>query len=463
MTDALVESARQRFEHAHESALETLRALEPLSCTFRGISKLEKGLKRREQQRCDAALAYAREIEGQHVANQAALAASYGLAPGARIVDASDLGGDPHRGGRTPLLLSYSCGRRLVYKPRASYNELVFADVLRWFASGTGVEFALPQVVSTDSSSWSDVVQPETCSAEGVNRFYYRVGWMLFVWGVLGASDLNHENLVASGEWPVPIDMEFLATFSVNAALSGRPQDEYDILSTLALPLARSSKVDMSALGTASGSWDSTGRWRKSVHAPIAKGTSVFAFNKRSELVEGFRDAYHQSLSRGIDTTSTYLHDKFKQYPRARTRVAVRSTSEYRPFLNYASSEPVLLTKKGQRSRKLYKRTGVTVGRFGEDVSLRTVASMAKAEADALLAGDVPVFQVGPLGRTLLDSHGRIHASFAMDFGVNLILKRASQLCDRDKERQLCSINAALEQSEPLKTLLRLDDEPASR
>src|SRR5581483_7169260 len=120
--------------------------------------------------------------------------------------------GDTHCQGRSVVQLRFSSGFRLVYKPKSLATEVHFQTLLSWLNErGKHPAFRLTKVIDKGDYGWSEFVQASGCtSEEELERFYQRQGGYLALLYALMATDLHFENLIASGEHPVLIDLETL-------------------------------------------------------------------------------------------------------------------------------------------------------------------------------------------------------------------------------------------------------------
>ena len=120
--------------------------------------------------------------------------------------------GDTHRGGRAVLIAGFSSGFRVVYKPRSLAVDVHFQEILAWLnARGDHPPFRTLNVLERGSHGWVEFVPANGCTTpEEVQRFYQRQGGYLAILYALEATDFHFENLIASGEHPVLIDLESL-------------------------------------------------------------------------------------------------------------------------------------------------------------------------------------------------------------------------------------------------------------
>lgn len=119
---------------------------------------------------------------------------------------------DPHRGGRHVWFVDGSTGTRIVFKPRPLAVEARFqVHVARLDA--LGMEPALPTLAVVDAGDhgWMErVVHVDAADGAAVRDFHRRQGaWLVVLWS-LACSDVHHENTIAVGDSPVPVDHETL-------------------------------------------------------------------------------------------------------------------------------------------------------------------------------------------------------------------------------------------------------------
>jgi len=122
-------------------------------------------------------------------------------------IDSTD--SDTHRGGQRVYILELDNGEKLVYKPRSLAIDKIFRDTVKWVARGIGIDYKWQQIIDRSDYGWCEWVDNLTCENEKeLERYYIRNGLLLAVSYLLGSSDFHYENLIASGEYPVIIDLE---------------------------------------------------------------------------------------------------------------------------------------------------------------------------------------------------------------------------------------------------------------
>ncbi|OUL34032.1 LanM family lanthionine synthetase [Nostoc sp. 106C] len=126
---------------------------------------------------------------------------------------------DFHNRGRTVIALTFESGLKLVYKPKDLTSEVAYNQFLDWCNQrGVPLSFKVFQAINRGTHGWVEYVEQLPCEDEAAaQRFYRRAGMLLCILYTLGATDCHHENLIASGEHLVLIDMETLMHHEASA------------------------------------------------------------------------------------------------------------------------------------------------------------------------------------------------------------------------------------------------------
>ncbi len=182
---------------------------------------------------------------------------------------------DRHQGGETVTECVLSTGQRVIYKPRTVQAELAFNRILAWINScGLSLKLRELQVLDRTTHGWVGSVPSLPCATnDEVERFYSRAGMLLAILYLLSATDIHYENLIASGEHPVIVDLETLLGAQIRNASSNQPDDagndpmlaEPSVLSIGLLPRWQTApegqEFDMSGLGADETQDPGKGHW----------------------------------------------------------------------------------------------------------------------------------------------------------------------------------------------------------
>lgn len=122
--------------------------------------------------------------------------------------------GDSHQGGRTVASVTFTNGKKLIYKPRDLGAEIGFLRYSKAMNEGIFLkEKALyeTKLLNFGEYGFIEFISQKECEEEQqLERYYYRSGVLMAMLYSLNAKDIHHENLIAYGEYPVMIDLEAL-------------------------------------------------------------------------------------------------------------------------------------------------------------------------------------------------------------------------------------------------------------
>ena len=117
--------------------------------------------------------------------------------------------GDRHRGGKTVSLLEFTSGKKLIYKPRSLEIDEDFSTFLKFIDDKLNIGFLSPKIIRRETYGWVEFIENKSCTEEKeIEDYYYRKGAYLGVLSTLEATDFHYENIIASGAYPVLIDLE---------------------------------------------------------------------------------------------------------------------------------------------------------------------------------------------------------------------------------------------------------------
>jgi type 2 lantibiotic biosynthesis protein LanM len=404
------------------------------------------------------------------------LSSTFTLGGDARLAALDTGKGDRHRNGRSVLVLRFTSGAQLVYKPKPLAVDVHFLELLCWLnARGADPPLRSPKVIDRGEYGWSEFVTASSCaSAEEVTRFYERQGGYLALLHALDAADLHNENLIAAGEHPMLVDLEALFhphVYGVDPVLDGnvaaRALDQ-SVWTVGLLPRRvwsddESVGVDTSGLGGHAGqmnphrlvSWIDLGRddlrvGRERVELPAAdnrprlNGEDVDVLHYQDAILRGFTKMY-RLLCRHRRALLT------QQLPRFATddvRVVVRPTNVY-GLLWYESFHPDLLRDALDRER-FFDRLWV------EAAQRPYLARVIPAERRDLWRGDIPSFGTTPESRSLVTSEGAVLEEFFDEPSLDPVRRRLNELGEEDLRKQTWVIEASL-------ATLLMDREPIAR
>lgn len=381
--------------------------------------------------------------------------------PGA-LVSAEGGLSDRHAGGRSVAVLTFASGLRVVYKPKPLAVDLRFQSLVAWL-NERGAAPPLPCLTILDRGAygWMEHVAAHPCALpEEVERFYERLGAWVALFYVLEATDFHHENLIASGEHPVPVDLETLLQPMLEGAegdVSGAPAVAATVLRSGLLPRKVNANpgfagFDLSGMGGLGGRTVQKGqvveegtdrmRWGtlpsrmdSGPNVPTLNGEPLELSEHGESVLRGFESLY-RLIWRHREEMEARL-DAFRDLP---IRVLLRGTAVYAHLLNVGYHPDYL--RNGLDRERLYDRLWL------EAIDHPVLRRGFRLERADLLAGDVPRFEGFPGSADLLHPAGRVEDFLAVP-GLERVRERLRGLDEEDLERQSWLVRAAIESTRP--------------
>lgn len=385
--------------------------------------------------------------------------------PGALTEVAGGMG-DTHREGRSVIIATFSSGLKVVYKPRSLAVDKHFSGLLTWINSCCiHPQFRVLKVMECVNYGWTEFVPAKVCnSPEELSRFYERLGACLGILFVLDATDIHHENLVASGEYPGMVDLESLFHPHITT-LRGAPALEFSrraiersVLRVGLLPQqiwvnAEGEGIDISGMGGMEGQitpfpvlvsdhegTDEMRFVRKRIefgagqNHPIWDGKTVGPEEYADEIINGFSTVYHLIVSHRDE----FLADDgpLAAFANDEVRCLVRPTRIYGKILD-ESYHPNVLRSALDRDRLC---DCLWIGLEHHPELMRLIPF---EQAD-LKRGDIPYFACRPNSRHLWSCTGEQISDFLQGTSLNMVREKILALSEEDLSRQIWFIRGSL-------------------
>jgi len=384
---------------------------------------------------------------------------------------------DPHEGHRTVAIVTFSSGRKIVYKPRSCAIDTAFADFAAWLASQPqdGDEFSLQVAgcLAREGYGWVEFIEAQRCrdTAE-LAAFARHSGMFAAALYFLCATDFHRENVIARGEYPVGIDLECLVVLAGHTVPSqaGTAPDFWPVGSSLLssgyLPYWRSGATDRLPCGD-SGLTGPNGRrpaFESRVWLDVGQSTfrAGWAFPKAvavsgnlpcevaldrepgqswiddhlEDLLAGFRGAYRFIL-RNRDLLDS-PNGPLSRFQGVATRCIVRDTTVYHRVLQQLATPAYLRSSAAfaEGLRSLPAEVGKVHGE-----------AIVEEEVRHLSAFDIPIFHAATDARGLSLPGGgtaQISQEPPSSSGLEHVRVRLATASEADLQRQCGLIRASL-------------------
>lgn len=349
---------------------------------------------------------------------------------------------DAHAGGRSVMKVTFATGSgegasemSVAYKPRPSEMEAAFSDVLNWLnarSASTAQQHRVPRMLcgSCDLGAgegagygWMEWIAGAPLADGEQTAYHWRLGSLMALYRALGGVDLHIENAVASGAYPVLVDVECLlhpssqpfmqaqagqsdveaATANALINMGALPNYSFSSGGVYSLGLFGSGSTqsgpDVLTLSHPNTDWMAMRRtpqevpWQQLPHT--VRGT-VDARPHAAAAAQGYSDTLRLVLTHREDL----LSGPVQRMRQARGRHLARTTGHYGALLNEA------LQPDAQSSGVLFDLSFEALHRHIDSLP-RGYQAMAPAEREDLRQLDVPRFMFDASSRQVLNAHGK--------------------------------------------------------
>lgn len=362
---------------------------------------------------------------------------------------------DPHRKGRTVTKIDLDNGYSIIYKPHSLIKEVLLNKIYQLFMENSAFKFKLPGVADMQTYGWEEYIEARECNTEDeVKRYFERMGFLLFICYLFGATDMHCENVIASGEFPVLIDVETIpgvvlkeVPHTAEECVSKKISNS--VIRTGILPTMVWGKngegVIVSALGNSTNMKSPFSLpyikegFSSDVHISYAKkdisvkgslpefqGSTIGAASYCSQIYSGFEAAYRLYMN-----LQTQMTDIIKLVLEQKGRFIVRHTQQYSMYLNI-SFYPQFLKSWEERYRF-----------FDTLNEHKKYAELYQYEKMALQEMDIPIFEVDVKNETIYD--GELTEYRFQNFNLDKEYYKMKHLCESDLVYQKKCIELSLD------------------
>ena len=365
--------------------------------------------------------------------------------------------GDGHNRGRQVVKITLEQGTSFLYKPHSMENDEAYYKLLSWLEKGTHISQKYVPLVSYKNHGWCGIVSTDTCKTrQELEQYYERFGVHLFLTWILGTRDLHFENVIASGAYPVMVDLEVLLSANDNKAQTMQDavlmELSKSVLFSGLLPYYHWNKegegIDGSALGGKDGQVypfkiptivdDKTSNMRVEYIHPVThaannlatlQGDFVSPARYEAEIHRGFMMAYQAVV---VDKDAFLQEAEILQ--NVRIRYLVADTQRYSMLLN-SSYHPSLLRDPIEREIFLH---AIWMGRDDAE------APMVAYEVQSMAHGDIPLFYCAADECALCADGEVIVEDYFSRSAYQMFVDRMNGLNISEIEKQQDSISLAL-------------------
>lgn len=373
---------------------------------------------------------------------------------------------DIHNNGKQVLRIQLDDIYEILYKPHSMENEKGYSELLRYISERTGISQLEYPFLSFADHSWCSIVAYKDCHTQSeLENYYIRLGVQIFLTYYLGTKDLHCENVIASGEYPVLIDLETLVNIRRNQERKTVREEIFyqlsqSVLYSGLLPFYHWNKdgkgVDHSGISGSGGQRypfkipvivkARTSDMRIEYQYPVSKKAQNLAvlegefyepYLYKKQILYGFICAYRQVLAH-----KNIFWDLLKPLAQNKSRYLIADTQRYSMLLS-SSYHPSLLMREGEREKFLDL---LWQGRNAED------GAVVKSEKLGLLNGDIPYFYDSLNETRLFTAQGseilgdaRRGKPYFTQSAMEILSERMEMLNETDMKKQCDFIEVSLD------------------
>jgi type 2 lantibiotic biosynthesis protein LanM len=418
------------------------------------------GLARNMLFMCDRWREAVTEFLSRVISDQDRLCELFGVEHSGHLTFARFSDGDAHHGGRRVVVVHFKGGQRVVYKPRPLDAFARFQRLLEWLNSkGYEPRLKALKALPRGDYGWLEFVDSTACTDRAqVEAFYQRIGAIVALLRLVGATDGHFENLIASGEHPHLVDVETLLTpeyreidaLSADGFVQQSIHESVFALGLLPNPtLVNGRLVDLSGIGAHSHQDtpletmalinDECGKPRvankiyrtgRTYNRPRIGRRTVSPTAYVEAIEKGHREAYNLLLRERAELASD--RGPLKDFSDAQVRVVLRPTAVYSNLLR-ESYHPTALYDGCERDRVLAQLW------LGSDVRSELRATV-ESEYRQTLDGDIPYFWARPAEKAVYAPSGETAMFYGRFSGLDAANKRLDCMGPADLSLQTALI-----------------------
>ncbi|WP_313509754.1 type 2 lanthipeptide synthetase LanM [Enterococcus sp.] len=379
--------------------------------------------------------------------------------PNLRLTGIDMSSGDSHSNGKSVSILHIS-GHKLVYKPKNLKISLAFNSFIEWITDKSKLlNIKLPNGIFKETHTYNEFIEPKPCmDSESMERYYQRYGQLIGICYLLGMNDAHFENIIASGEFPVLIDLE-TAFQNSDYSQSGSLLFNYlekmiineSVLNSALLPhnvsLGIHDTVDLSGL---------SGKKKllsQELDNPVSLYTDDFHFEKKKAKFQNGNnlpsingesevsyERYSLNIIQGFENFMNFiLHlkkeclEKMSSFKDCNVRLLLKSTERYNVLIRYSNQSIY------NQKMKYRERLFMNVWSYPYQDK-----RIIQSEVADLVMNDIPIFFAKTDSRSISDSQGNEYPEYFKKSGYDHMQDRVENLSQKDIYQQKILICSSL-------------------
>lgn len=340
--------------------------------------------------------------------------------------------GDYHNKGRFVIICQFSCGKKLVYKPRSLRIEQTFYQLLKYIECHSDFpKLYHPNYLLRDGYGWMEYIEPKSCrNQQQVAKYFYHSGCLLSLLHLLEAEDIHFENVIARVESPVFIDLETLFHLRHDNVIAKKIQDvNHSVLKTHFIPQYELSELEQDP--AAMFLIQETAQEISRQSLPTLSGKTIPLNDHCDDFINGFTLGYQQLMQ-----LKESLPQQLNQFKGIESRYIARSTHIYHNLWN-SSCQPYY-QQSAMKQELCYEKLWL------DSKKRPDLAKVIDAEKASLLQGDIPLF-TNNIGEQSISLANKVvdYKYFKLD-SLSLVFRKLSNFSQQACQAQVKIIKHSL-------------------
>lgn len=355
-----------------------------------------------------------------------------------KIIDVKVGLSDLHNSGQSVCILKFSNNVKLVYKPRSMAIDAAWNNLLKDLCNDSDV-FKLSTLRVLDRGDYGFVTFANWVPAVSIEKYYYNAGVIMCLAALFGATDLHYENIIASGDSPIIVDLETL--------ISPRPKKKFamieagnreikavDVGRTMLLPRWVGTSI---RAAREIGGFTSISDLGKNYHLVDGKKTSADQYSK--EVLHGFSCAYNYIITHKQQIS--YYLQKYN-FDKGKYRYVFRRTALYYDLYKHFLHATFL--RRASLFEAVTTRLGAGILLSFDSEKAHILWPMEQSEEAAILQGDIPYFYCLGDKKGIADISGTLIHDFFETTPMEIVRNNLAQMTSARLEYESNYIKNAL-------------------
>ncbi len=381
---------------------------------------------------------------------------------------------DPHHGRRRVSALGFASGLRIVYKPRDLSLDRAFNDLLGWLAArGLRPAPRALQVLEREGYGWVEFASTEPLRSSDEARAYFeQAGSLICIAHVFRGRDFHMDNLVATRQGPVLVDLEpLLQPASVANGADRVQSDEETPPAAAGESCLATGLLHLYELGPDGGMFDvgglsGTGVGTRTIPRRVWRNQRTNALRFDEELAFATAGLNLARRDGRIEQPDSHARDILAGFTRAyrviarerpallaaggplsglvscRVRVIPRPTNQY-ALLSTALAAPRYQDDGMRHGAAL----DILLRPFGRHSKRPAIWPALAEERRALESLDIPYFWVRADDTDVRAGGHMVAANYFATSGLSAVRERLGALCERDLDAECGILARAMSES----------------